>query len=283
MLNRWIGITAGLLMLAANIALVRRDIFPALFASSPPGNEALSLPNGERRRSQIGIFDDRGARIGEGWSLAQRSGTTLNLETWTYLAGLALPNGKKSRLRVHTSFNYLESGTLYTLKMELEGDILPNTFKIEGEAVEASGDFACEWSIGELNGTFTFPLESTRALGESMRPFERLSGLFVGRSWRIKLVDPLSNMMPGWIGSRLASEPILVEVTGTETIQHFGEFVEVFRVEAKAMNAKAYVRQDGIVLRQTLAVPLLGEITVIEEPMSEAALRAARDVIFQSR
>lgn len=283
MLNRWIGIIAVLLMLLANAALVRRDLLPSWFASAPPGNEAMTLPAGEKRRAQIGIFDGRGARVGEGWSLAQRSGSALLLDTWTYLAGITLPNGKKTRLRVHTSFNYHESGTLTTLKMELEGDILPNVFRIEGEGVEAAGHFACEWSIGELKGTFTIPLEATRALGESIRPFERLSGLFVGRSWRVKLVDPLSNLLPGWVGSRLASEPVVVEVTGMETIQHFGESVEAFRVEAKAMNAKAFVRKDGIVLRQSLVLPLLGEITVIEEPMSESAMQAARAVIFQSR
>lgn len=283
MLNRWIGITACVLMLAANAALIRRDLIPNWFASDPPGNEAMTLGAGERRRSQIGIYDHRGARIGEGWSLAQRSGNMLNLETWTYFPSLALPNGSKTRLRVHTSFHYVESGTLYTLKMELESDILPDSFRIEGEAVEAARNFACEWSIGSLKGTFTFPLDATRALGESMRPFERLSGLFVGRSWRVKLVDPLSNLLPGWMSSRLASEPILVEVTGMETIQHFGEFVEVFRVEAKSMNVKAYVRRDGIVLRQMLSVPLLGEITVVEEPMSEPALRAVREVMFHKR
>ncbi len=65
----------------------------------------------------------------------------------------------------------------------------------------------------------------------------------------------------------MATSSVLVRVTGTESIEHNGRVVEAFRVEAD--RAVAWVTSDGRVLRQEVDLPLLGRLTLIDEPFDQ--------------
>jgi hypothetical protein len=72
----------------------------------------------------------------------------------------------------------------------------------------------------------------------------------------------------------LIEEPEVARVTRTEVIQHCGQGVEAFVVEAPRL--RAWVRADGTVLRQEIELlPLLGRLVLRDEPFDEAAYERA--------
>jgi hypothetical protein len=107
-----------------------------------------------------------------------------------------------------------------------------------------------------------------------IRRFDRLPNLHVGQSWRIKLLDPLALLTPDLAEADMELEPIIVQVTRTEEIEHRGRKIETFVVEGA--DATAWVADDGRVLRQEVQVPLIGKLVLLDEPYDPIALELAR-------
>lgn len=273
MLNRWIGIIAAVCMIAANLALFYRDVLPAWLAGEPP-RVGLELASGETLSSQVDIFDQYDERIGQSWTIARRSGETLTVRTWTLLESIQLPNGIRTpRVRIDTelSYQYADDGArLSRLMIRMHGLGVP--VLVKGEDF-AQGDFPCIWQVGPMRGNFRMTSEATRALGDVIRPFNRLPGLKVGQSWRLELINPMAQLLPGWKSAEMSLDTVLVRVTGRETIAHGDEKIDCFRVEAR--RATAWVRPDGRVVRQEIDLPVLGRLTLLDRAFDDDARRQA--------
>lgn len=272
MLNRWIGILTLALMLLANAALVFRDFVPAWLAGDPPENDYYLLGRGEKRCAQLGIYDAADRRVGQSWTVSHILGNILTVESWHLLEPMSLPNGVRTpMIRVQIQLRYQERAVVDDLKLIVHG--LPVPVSLSGEFVPP-GDFAVQWSVGDHRGSVVLNAQATRALGDVIRPFDHLPGLYVGRTWRLKLFDPLAQLVPGWAGRDLTEDAMLVRVTAQESLHHRGETLDVFRIESQ--RATAWATTDGRIVRQEVDVPLIGRLTLRDEPFDERELRAVR-------
>jgi len=279
MLNRWVGILSAFCMLLANGAIIWRDILPDWLAGDPPPNEALLLSPGEKRFAQVGIYDDDDRTIGKSWTLSHRVGVggSVNVKTTTVLEPLHLAGGIATpRVRVETSVTYrFNETTVDELEFRMFGLGLP--VSLHAEAMP-SGEFPCQWQVGSERHKFVLDSRVPVALGDVIRPFDRLPNLYVGRRWRLDLLDPLTQIFPQLRNTPLAPESVSIHVTDRTTISHAGDDVEVFVVEGGG--ATAWVAPDGRVLRQEVQLPLLGRLILLDEPYDDAARRkAVRDIL----
>jgi hypothetical protein len=274
MLNRWIGIAAGFFMLLANAAILYRDVLPDWLAGDPPPSEARLLQPGERHEVQVGIYDAAGRALGTSWTVSSRIGEAgiIGVKTTTLLGPLVLPGGITTpRVRIETTVTYSgTTGSVDTLEFKMHGLGVPILLQCEAMA---SGEFPCSWQVGTERGSIGLDSRVPAALGDVIRPFQRLPDLYVGRSWRLDLLDPLARILPQLKQTTLALEPVVIRVTAQQTIEHQGSMVEVFVVEGG--DAIAWVAPDGRVLRQEVRLPLLGRLVLLDEPYDDHARAAA--------
>lgn len=263
MLNRWIGIVSAVGMILAIAAIIARDILPRWLPDDAPPSEAQILRENEARYVQVGISDDEGRTIGRSWTFSRCNiAGVVTVSTTTVLEPLALPNGITTpRVRIETLITYRYNlRRVDELDFRMYGLGLP--VMLRGEAY-STGEFPCKWQVGPQRGSFLLDSQAPAALGDMIRPFDRLPNLYVGQTWRLRLLDPLSQILPQLKQSGLDLEPVVITVTGTELIEHQGEKVAAFVVEGGG--ATAWVAPDGRVLRQEVTVPLLGELNLLLE------------------
>lgn len=278
MLNRWLGILLFALMAGANVALFMHDVLPRWSAGSPPTPQVVTLRPGEIRWVQTGIFDSRNRNIGRSWTRVHRGPTVSTHEVYTYLDRVLLPGTTLPPIHVQMKLTYQKNQELVDdLRLHLFG--LPFVVQLEGGLV--SSEFPIVWKFGEQRGQFILDAEATRALGDALRPFERLPNLEVGQAWRMELLNPLSGLIPGVRDAGIDVSGVLVRVTRKETIEWSGQQVEALRVEAP--NSVGWVAPDGRVLRQEVDLPLLGKVVIVDEPFNETIYRRTdtyfRDII----
>jgi hypothetical protein len=268
-LNRWVGIIAFFLMCAANGALFLNELWPRFIASEPPRQRFLELKDEQERGCQVGIYNAADELVGQSWTRATRSGSIYFVNTTTVLRTMTLPHGVETpALTITGRFTYLEDGMLDDLGFEVRG--LPMRIRMEGQYFPPD-TFACDWRLGEQHGRVLLEAEDMRVLGDVIRPFQEMPRLVVGQTWRMSVFNPLAKLLPGLDDAALAGEALLARVTGEETISHRGEIIETLVVETQGV--KAWVANDGRVLRQELNVPVLGRLVVLDEPFDELAFR----------
>jgi len=261
MINRWIGIVSATLMLTANAMLVTRDVLPSWLASEPPRARALDLKAGDEINQQYGIFDGMDRRLGFSWTRSSKSLDVLTSQTVTVIHPLTLTEVRLPAVTIELVLTYVEGETPDSLGMRIRG--LGTRIEVRGEKVSA-GSFPCEWRIGEQRGSFVLDPQATRSLGDSIRPFDGLTGLYEGQSWRIRLLNPLAAIIPGAEAERLATREVLVRVTGVETIETMNGPLETHVVAAE--NVRGWFATDGRLVRQEVTVPLFGVLRMQEEP-----------------
>lgn len=274
MLNRCIGILAAGLMILANAAIMFRDVLPGWFAGDAPPCEAQALAAGEERHVQVGIYDDEGQAVGKSWTRSRRSGVggIVMVLTTTVIERIHLPGGIRTpRVRIETEVTYRhDAPSVDELDFKMYGLGIP--ISLHGEAMP-TGEFPFNWQVGAERGKLILDSTAPAALGDVIRPFDRLPNLYVGRSWKLKLLDPIAHILPNAEAAGLTLEPVLIQVTDRQTIMHGGEKMETYVVEGGG--ATAWVADDGRVLRQEVHLPLLGRLVLLDEPFDGDALDTA--------
>jgi len=266
MINRWIGIVAVGLMLIANAALVVRDFLPGWSAGEPPQSRALQLRDGQEFRTQLGIFNQEGRRIGHSWSLCKCDEQLVIVRHRSVFQELPLNLGADiGLLRVDTDLMYGAGARLDNVRVKVLGLGIQVLF--EGEYFPPD-DFACKWQVGEQRGELVVSSLLTRGLGDAVRPFESLTGLFVGRTWRVEILNPLAGILSDWGARGMTADDMVVTVTGVESVEYMGETVQAFVIEAEAL--RAWVAPAGRVIRQEFDMPIIGKLIMVEEPYDDA-------------
>jgi hypothetical protein len=264
MVNRWIGILTLVAMILANGAIFWRDVLPSYYVGDPPPNDALTLAPNEIRRVQVGIYDRRGDLIGQSWTRSRKTGVggLVLVVTTTVLRPIVLPNGAATpAVRVDTEITFRnDEAVVDELDFRIFGLGIPITLR--GETMP-TGQFPIQWEVGPRRGRIVLDSRAPQALGDVIRPFDRLPQLYVGRSWRLELLDPLSQIVPNIDTTGLGFEAVLIQVTRKETIEHRGQPVSTYVVEGGG--ATAWVNERGDVLRQEVQVPILGQLVLLDE------------------
>lgn len=265
MLNRWTGILSTLAMLAVNAALIRRDYAPHWFASEPPRPATLSLEPGATTLTQAGLFDSTGQRIGYVWNSYEAEpnvGAITSLSTTVLQKLPLLSTYGVSALRVQSKIRFLtHERRLDDLQMSVHG--LPFQVTLRGEYFEP-GDFALVWQVGEQHGNIALPGYAVRSFGQSLQPFDSLPDLYVGQSWRMQVFNPLGGLSSLTEAEEMSTESLLVRVTREENLNFEGGGARVFRLEADRL--RAWVAWDGRVIRQEIDLPLIGTLSILDEP-----------------
>ncbi len=299
MTNRVIGILIILMWGVAIVALLQRDVIPYWRADLRPpdavpiehiqvgifinGRWPAGGDDAVRRDPAAGGDDPSGRpilterRIGTSWVFSRSAGELSMVQSSTVLHPDKLPLPALNRLPsvlFDTSLVYQRDATLQEFETQVLG--LPMPVRVEG--VLLGIDYSCLARFGKVHRKFSLDARMSRHLGEALRPFSHLPNLEVGRTWQVRLLDPVSLLR----GSSADFRPMLVRVSQIDTIPHphDGRDVDCFRVESD--RAWAWVDKSGRVLVQVVDVPLLGKLTIRDEPYRDA-LRRETIQRFKSR
>lgn len=233
--------------------LAWHDVWPAWTAQDPPRMLLAGLPARGASRSQVGVFDQGGFRIGTVWTTYTRVGAMISRDDVLWIERFpALPP-----TRIEIEWDFDADGLLDELQVDVFG---------YGVALELKGErfpreFAFALKVNHLlERTFKIPHSHAGSFGDMFRPFAALRDLHVGQAWRMQMFNPLA-VFSG-LGDTFT--PLLVRVTGTERLMRDGAAVECFVVEAAA--ARALVGPDGVVYEQSVELPIGGTIVIRDEP-----------------
>lgn len=260
-MNRTLGIAVVALWLASLAVLFQRDVLPYWRAQEPPRGE---IPDADH---QVGITDSGGRRIGTSWVSIRRTGGTSSWNSFTELMKLSVAGfASLPPVAISTTLDFQADGSLGSFESSVLGMGVP--IRMEGHLLGI--DYSCLVTIDQFKQPLSIDARFSRQLGESLRPFTQLPNLHVGQTWQVRIVDPVSLLQRQTPDFRT----MLVTVVGKSEIEHRGEKVECFQVESDG--AWAWVNRDGRVLVQTVLVPLVGKITLTDEPFDGAARMQSR-------
>lgn len=264
-MNRWIGIVCLALCLSVNTALFLRDILPRWTAGDPPAPPASALRINEERRTQLAIYNESGNLIGRSWTIASRTVEALAVRTRTKLNPILVPGHPLTPdLTIQSDFFYDNQLRLSDLNVNVGGLGFP--IGLRGEYVPPEA-LSCEWQFDAHRGRFILEGPATRALLDVTRPFDELTGLEVGQSWSVQVFNPLTGLLSGLNGAEMQMEPVYFRVTRQELVEHRGQRVECHVVEGERI--QAWIAPGGRAIRQMVTMPLLGVLTLVDEPFSQ--------------
>ncbi|MBU0717598.1 MAG: DUF3108 domain-containing protein [Planctomycetes bacterium] len=245
--------------------LVAHDVWPGFTADDTPVLQATDWLKTEGLQAQFAIHNDMG-RLGTIWTAYLIQDTSIRrLDTiWVEQFPLDI-----APLRMTVDSIFTVDGNLDELTVRLENssaDIL-----LHGERFHK--DFSFVFQNGLSEKPFKVPLFDGKLIsGGAFNPFAALTDLHVGQRWRMQVLNPVA-LLTG-LGDRFI--PMLVEVSGKETVTAAGRDVECVVVESAS--AKAWVDANGAVQVQEMVLPLVGRIRIVrEDSFNEGARRTAKE------
>jgi hypothetical protein len=241
--------------------LVWHDIVPAWTAQDPPRVVASDWVEKYGRRSQFGVFDQRGRRVGGIWTTySSGSATDREDEVFLFDAPLIGP------LYLSIKSEYDIDGQLDEIDLAVLGSWQP--IRIHGERYPSQ--FAFRIDAGRPGEVFKIDLPLAGRFSGSFRPFDAMPDLTEGQSWRMQVFNPFAAVTG--VGDKFI--PMLVRVTGRELILVDGQSRDCLTVEAP--NVKAWVEQtSGVVWVQEVRLPVGGTYTIRYERYDNEARKHA--------
>ncbi len=268
-MQRLLGAAVVLLWISAMYFLIKKDVWPMLSAQDVPPITSEQLAQLDNREHQFGIFQvndaGRSERIGTAWHEV-RHGPVL-----TTMTGNVLIEGFRMMpvVRIQTKTDFDKEGLLDSFRLDVYG--IPMT-KIHIFGERRGIYFPIDMQIGPLNRHKRLHLPESRLISESIQPFTVLPKLQVGQSWRMQVLDPMTAILSR--NAKMTS--VVARVTGKESIPYEGESVSCYIVETLPEQVKAWVDEEGRVLRQSTKLPGFGEIVVIMETFKPEKLQDAQ-------
>ena len=251
--------------------LVAQDVAPGWTAQDPPTLVASAWLREEGRRSQSAIFNDKGHRVGTIWTSYLIEQESIRRDDLVWIPRLELALGRAGAgvgpLGLWTAATYRVDGVLDEFDVKLRCPVVQA--HLHGERFHA--DFSFSFESGPMMKTFKVPLAEAGMISAAFNPFEQLDDVQVGQRWRMQVFNPLAAV--AGVGNRFI--PLLVEVTGRETVQ-VGEGGERSCLVVEAPGAKAWVDERGVVWVQEVLLPVGGKLRIVREPFDEAAKERAR-------
>ena len=154
------------------------------------------------------------------------------------------------RLTITSVYRVDPRGNLQSFDMKVAtADSDDGLFTVEGRLNGGMMEVTAKGMVSILNRKMSFPYEPRGVVSDALRPFDRLPGLHVGQHWDTRMINPFTG----------AVDVVRVEVRRRGFIDWNGEAVSAFEVDQHAgpVTSKAWVRLDGVILRQEVPLPLL--------------------------
>ncbi len=258
--NRIAGLTITAVWLVLMALLLTRDVIPYWYAQEPPADR---IP---RSNHQVAIYNAAGDRVGTSWVRTVPTGEFKNV-----LGSTVIDMQRVSNILPVRGLLRLESNLTYNSENELDDfmfimDAGGMIAKVHGERYNK--EFACLAEFGQFKRQLALDARMSSFISDGMRPFTHLSGLEVGHTWRLNLLEPMALLTEREVRFRVQ----LVRVTARETIEHHGADVECFRIETD--QTVAWADDDGRIIRQEVTIPLLGKWIMIDEVYDDDARRS---------
>lgn len=265
MLTRYIPLAIVVFWLGSMAWLVQHDVIPRWMAQDAPKFTQGDWLTDRVRSSQARIEDAYGHKVGSAWTVYESTADRLSRSDCLLLTGMPM----LPPVRIAADSDFTVDGELDEFHLTAAG--LGHKITLDGE--QFGDQFAFQLKIGPRPFQyFKIDTQVSSMLGDALHPFSALPFLEVGQSWRMHVINPMA-IVTG-VGAKTL--PMIVQVTGRETIEHAGATVECFVVQADQV--KAYVNDEGLVLRQELESPWGGRFVVIDELFDAKAYEHALSV-----
>ncbi|GJM23635.1 MAG: hypothetical protein DHS20C16_00500 [Phycisphaerae bacterium] len=248
-----LGLIALFIFWLASMAwLGWHDVWPAWTAVDAPRFDGGDWLTEETSQSQLRIVDQFKRRVGTVWTEYTENKARISRNDTVWIDGL----GPVPMLRIEIDSDFTKEGHLDEIQMDLFG--AGEKFKLLGERY--SGHLAFKMDLGTRTQYFKVDAAAVGTVDSMFRPFATLPRLEVGQSWRTHVFNPLAALTG--VGSKLI--PMLVKVTGWESIKTDEGEAKCFVIEAG--KARAWVKTNGVVVRQVVTLPIGGTLSIEAEP-----------------
>lgn len=258
------------LWLASMCWLVAHDMWPGLSAQDPPTLQVTDWLKNEGSRVQFAIQDDDG-HLGTVWSEYRIEEEVIQRNDLIWIERFPLGTAP---MRMHVDSSFTADGLLDEITVTIRN--VDVRMRLHGERFHRSFSFTFEAGLFET--AFKLPLSEAGFISAGFNPFGQLADMKVGDRWRMQVFNPVAALTN--IGDKFI--PILVEVTGKESLVVAGETKECLVVESP--NAKAWVDEHGAVQVQELSLPGFGKLRLVRASGFDngARTRARRHVFGES-
>jgi hypothetical protein len=244
--------------------LLTWEVLPELSLGYPPDLRSLAAAGDDSKPVTwaIDVIDDPrhpevrrsvGQAVTSTTRLPDRSvelSSRVVFEAGELLKRTPLTNNPNLRLNVGSSYRVDPKGNLQWFNMRVwSADSNDGLLTVQGRLKDGMMEVTSKGMVPVLDRKMTFPYEPRGVVYDALRPFDRLPGLHVGQRWETRMVNPFSG----------AVEVVRIEVRRRGFIDWNGEAVSAFEVDQHAgpVTAKAWVRLDGVILRQEVPLPFL--------------------------
>ena len=258
-----------LFWLYAMVGLVTRDLLPELSIGSPPdlrtiaaaGEDAgparwiiqvVDNPNSADGRRSVGQAITESKRDDDGGIVMT---SKVVFDSARMLSGLVRGGRGGGSLRDEqivflSTYHVDPSGNLQGFDAEVQVEGQPTElWKIKGILKNHAIEVESKGPITFLNRKRSFPYQPRGVVQSQFGPLDRLPGLQVGQRWEEHVANMFTNQV----------ETVRASVERKTSIYWGENPVETLEVihRSKTVSARTWVRPDGLVLRQEVALPLL--------------------------
>ena len=252
MFTRTTGFFIVPLWLAAMGWVVAHDVWPAWTAPDPPRVLGTDWLKGEGNKAQFSILYDN-APIGTIWTKYLVGEDSVQRSDLIWIERLPID---VAPLRFIIESVFTSDGLLDEFTVQLRNR--DGEARLHGERFHS--DFSFTLDSGPVQEAFKMPLVDGGVVTGAFNPFNQLTDLSVGQTWRVQVFNPVAALTNS-VAYRFYS--MLVKVTGEETIITADGERNCLVVEAP--NAKAWVDRRGVVYVQEMTLPITGKIRIVRE------------------
>lgn len=251
MFTRTTGFFILPLWLAAMGWLFAHDVWPAWTAHEPPRLRPTRWLAGQGKRAQHIISDELGP-MGTLWTTYLVDDMSVQRQDLIWIERLP---ANLAPLRVQIDSTFTTDGLLDELTVRFENQ--DGKMELHGERFHSGFSFMLQ--AGATEHLFKVPLTDGSIISGAFNPFEQLTDLEVGQTWRMQVFNPVAALTG--IGDQFI--PMLVEVTGRGTIATADGEHDCLVVQS--LSAKAWVDARGVVIAQEVTLPVVGRIRITRQ------------------
>lgn len=267
--SRLVCVAILLYWLVAAVGLVSRDLIPELTVGPPPDLRTIASagenapparwnilvsdrPNDPDSKRSVGTATTESRRSLNGWI---EMTSKVVFDSGRLLGGLFQGEPRTDRaderkIMFDSAYQIDPSGNLRSFHADIRlGDQATALWRIDGTLKNRVMEVISKGPVASLNRTISFDYTDGGVVQSQFGPLDRLPGLAVGQRWDERVASPLTGQV----------ETIRVEVLRKVVIHWDMSPVTTFEVvhRAKAVTARTWVRTDGLILRQEVALPML--------------------------
>ncbi|MDE2507938.1 MAG: hypothetical protein KGM43_12060 [Planctomycetota bacterium] len=260
---RYVSVAILVFWAFAAVGLATRDILPEWIVGLPPDFQSISRAADSQGPSRwlVQVVDKPGdddlRSVGQASTESIRrgdGGLELRSRIWfdssELLRGTSIEAAVGVRLSAESSFQVDPSGNLksFLLIVRASNDPEP-VMTVEGRQSGGKIEVVSRGALPLLTWKRTLEYAPRGLVQDGLGPIDRLPGLHLGQRWETRVVSPITGRV----------ETARVEVARKRVIHWGTSPVTTFEVLQKLgpLTSRAWVRPDGLVLRQEIPFPLV--------------------------